>query len=177
MENILRIICIAAIALEFIMLLLSMLFIKTSAFVVLRRIWGAFGCIVAIFFVAALVFGILDVFGIRLDFLLDISEDKFYVIYDDILIWAVLGFGAVISVFSLVVGFLPMKKTQRDETPVPQNLAVKEDIVPERVSEDIFKGLESEKDIDAFLGGEDIPTSDDTEQKIQTLKKLEKLLK
>lgn len=174
MNNMLQLICIAAIGIEFIFMFISALILNGVAGKTSRKVFGAFGCLLLLFTVAALLFGLLGLFDIRLALL----GDVFYGIFDYILIWAILGFGIIIALYALIVGFiLKGKPTKVEKEKVEFKETVDEEPSPKRVPEDLFAGLDGVEDIDGFLGDMNYVSDGAVEEKIKTLKKLEKLLK
>lgn len=175
MDDKLQLICIIAVGVEFLLLLLAAGFLFSEKNNALRKIFGAFGCVFCCLFLITTGVGIAHMFGFDLGFL----GDGFYALYDYMLVWAIIAFGAAISIFAIVSGFKRVKKEKQIATQVAET-DFKDDVdeLPiGRESGDVFKGLQSELDIESFLGELKLGENEEIKEKRNGLKKLEKLLK
>lgn len=174
MNDVLQLICVAAIGIEFVMLLLSTIFITVS--VKNTLVYGLVSCLFLLGFSAVGLSGVLAAFDVKFDFL----GKEYYSVFADMLIWAIDIFGILISLYSAIAGFKKKAKASKEkvaEKVVADDYAAKEEII-KPVIENVFRGLETENDIEAFIcGDERDDCRNDVEEKINTLKKIEKLFK
>lgn len=174
MNNILQLICIIFIGVELLLLLFSALAVSGNTGKPLRIALGVFGCFFLLIALLVCIAGVLDMFGLSLAFL----GEVFYSAFDFMLIWAIVAFGLVIALFAAVSGFMPRRERIKAASDLATDTAPEEEPAPQkRVIEDLFAGLDSADDIEEFLGDTEVRSDGFVEEKIKTLKKLEKLLK